>query len=375
MTMTEDEIRTGVQALGPWFHQIDLGHGILTKTRPAATEPLDHPAGTWEIVKNCLPRNLEGRSVLDVGCNAGFYALEAKRRGARRVLGIDAQRQLIRQARFAARALSLDIEYQRMSVYDLNPHWVGRFDVTLALGLIYHCKHPLLALEKLFGVTSDLLILESEVLFPSPSFAPTEQAGDIGRPLHPMAYVENQAAAREAVYNWFIPSVEALKAMLRDVGFIDVELARPPLARAVIVARRPRFEPDSLSMPQLLAAELTLLDGPAKCRPDATMRFRINIRNTGQSIWLAPANTAGNKGAVRLGVHLLDRLGEEIAHDYGGVPIGANIEPGAPVVLEVFIPAPSSAGTYQLEFDMVSEHVTWFEDCSTIPLTHTIAVQ
>lgn len=97
-----DEIRAGVQNLAPWFHQIDLGQGILTKSRPAATEPIHHPAGTWQIVKQCFPEDLEGRSVLDVGCNAGFYAIEAKRRNAGRVMGIDSQRQQIRQARAEA---------------------------------------------------------------------------------------------------------------------------------------------------------------------------------------------------------------------------------------------------------------------------------
>lgn len=101
--MNADEIRAGVQNLAPWFHQIDLGQGILTKSRPAATEPIDHPAGTWQIVKQCFPEDLEGRSVLDVGCNAGFYAIEAKRRNAGRVMGIvDSQRQQIRQARAEA---------------------------------------------------------------------------------------------------------------------------------------------------------------------------------------------------------------------------------------------------------------------------------
>ena len=82
--MNADEIRAGVLALEPWFHQIDLGQGILTKSRPAATEPTNHPAGTWQIIKRFLPDDLEGRSVLDVGCNAGFYAIEARRRSAGR---------------------------------------------------------------------------------------------------------------------------------------------------------------------------------------------------------------------------------------------------------------------------------------------------
>ena len=326
--MVADEIRAGVLRLAPWFHQIDLGQGVLTKSKSSATEPIDHPAGTWQVVKQCLPEDLEGRSVLDVGCNAGFYSIEAKRRNAGRVLGIDSQRQEIRQARFAARVLGLEIEYQRMSVYDLSEHETGKFDITLALGLIYHCKHPLLALEELFQVTGDLLILESEVLFPAFAFEPSEQADDLGLPLHPLAYVENRSASREAVHNWFIPSVEALEAMLRDAGFIDVELVSEPKARAVIVCRRPHRDPDSSNSPHLLAAELALVQGPAECRRDTPMRFRINAKNTGQGVWLTRRHAPDGKGAVRVGVHLLDGTGEEIIHDYGGVSIGDQIEPG-----------------------------------------------
>ena len=112
-----------------------------------------------------------------------------------------------------------------MSVYDLSEDRVGKFDVTLALGLIHHCKHVILALEKLFQVTGDLLVLESEVLFPATSFDSYKPALGIGRRLHALqAYVDNDPSLREAVYNWFIPSVDSLKAMLANVGFVDVEV-------------------------------------------------------------------------------------------------------------------------------------------------------
>ena len=114
--MTLDEILKRLEALAPWFHCIDLGAGIETKTASSSGEPADHPRGTWEVIRRCLPANLIGKTVLDVGCNAGFYSIEAKRRGAARVLGVDAQRHLINQAMFVRRVLGLDIEYRRMSV-------------------------------------------------------------------------------------------------------------------------------------------------------------------------------------------------------------------------------------------------------------------
>ena len=85
--MTREEILAGISRLRPWFHCVDLGGGIWTKTESTATEPVDHPRQSWEVIQHCLPADLTGKSVLDVGCNAGFYSIQAKRRNAARVLG------------------------------------------------------------------------------------------------------------------------------------------------------------------------------------------------------------------------------------------------------------------------------------------------
>src|SRR4051794_452398 len=93
-----EHIRRKVRALGPWFHNMDLG-GV--KTAP------DHFLGDYPRIKgerfsHAIPARLDGKTVLDVGCNAGCYAIEMKRRGARRVLGIDTDDAYLEQARFAA---------------------------------------------------------------------------------------------------------------------------------------------------------------------------------------------------------------------------------------------------------------------------------
>src|SRR5436309_596182 len=103
--LTKEEILSELERLQPWFHRIDLGGGVYTKTESVMGEPVDHPAGPWGTIGKCLPQDLSGKTVLDVGCNAGFYAVEAKRRGARRVLGVDGQRQHVRHHHVAALAL------------------------------------------------------------------------------------------------------------------------------------------------------------------------------------------------------------------------------------------------------------------------------
>src|ERR1043165_5065169 len=236
--MTREEILSELERLQPWFHRIDLGGGLYTKTESVMGEPLDHPAGPWETIGKCIPEDLTGKSVLDVGCNAGFYAVEAKRRGARRVLGVDGQRQHVRQAVFVRKVLGLDIEYRRMNVYELTRRRVGEFDITLALGLIYHLKHLVLALENLYEVTRELLVVETAIL--PPERTPESFAHPLGRDLmrlHPLAYVENPHAAKEQVFNWFLPGVEALTALLRNTGSDAVEVSEGKSERAVAPAR------------------------------------------------------------------------------------------------------------------------------------------
>jgi tRNA (mo5U34)-methyltransferase len=80
-----EEIRSRVAALGPWFHNLDL-NGVRTAPQHFLG---DYPAVKWRRFADEISPDLSGRSVLDIGCNAGFYSIEMKRRGAARVVGID----------------------------------------------------------------------------------------------------------------------------------------------------------------------------------------------------------------------------------------------------------------------------------------------
>jgi tRNA (mo5U34)-methyltransferase len=372
--MTREEIVAGIDNLGPWFHCIDLGNGIQTKHASETGEPADHPRGTWEVVQRFLPKDLTGRQVLDVGCNAGFFSIEAKRRGAARVLGVDAQRREIRQALFVRRVLGLDVEFRRASVYDLDPAVHGRFDIVLALGLIYHCKHIILALEKLCQVTRNTLILETAVLPPDvlPGTISHPVAGP-GAKLHPLAYTANPPEHLEYVYNWFFPSVEAARAMLLDAGFGEVDAFPDHNARAVLVCRKKESHADSHD-PTQLAANLTLIEAPTRAAPGEELRFTVMCRNTGRARWLAEGDRKGNRGAVRLAIHLLRDTEEEVNWYYAGTVLPRDVKPGESLAIGLSCNAPAEPGRYWIEFDMVSEHVTWFEEVGSPIVRHGIVV-
>src|SRR5689334_1538694 len=152
-----EALRTRIEALAPWFHNMNLG-GIQTAPDHFLG---DYPSFKWKGFADALPRDLSGKSALDIGCNAGFYAIEMARRGAERVVGIDFDERYLRQAELAAEVFDVDIELRQLSVYDVGS--LGeRFDIVLFMGVLYHLRHPLLALDLIREhVADDLLVCQS----------------------------------------------------------------------------------------------------------------------------------------------------------------------------------------------------------------------
>ena len=135
MSRSNAEIRRQIEALGPWFHSIDLG-GVATAPDHFLR---NHPAVKWRKFEGAIPADLRGSTVLDIGCNAGFYSIEMKRRGAYRVLGIDFDEGYLAQAAFAAEVADVEVEFRQLSVYDVGA--LGEhFDIVVFMGVLYHLR-------------------------------------------------------------------------------------------------------------------------------------------------------------------------------------------------------------------------------------------
>lgn len=224
MTVEASELSTAeigrrVEALGPWFHNMNLG-GVRTAPEHFLG---DYPNVKWRKFASAIPADLTGKTVLDIGCNAGFYAMEMKRRGASRVLGIDFDDSYLAQARFAADVTNLDIEFRKLSVYDVSR--LGEtFDIVIFMGVLYHLRHPLLALDLIREhVAGDLLVFQSmqrgsdhvASVAPNPAFWDTAHFDDPGYPkLH---FIEHRYA--DDPTNWWAPNRACVEAMLRSAGF------------------------------------------------------------------------------------------------------------------------------------------------------------
>jgi Protein of unknown function (DUF1698) len=289
---------------------------------------------------------------------------------------VDGQRQHVRQGLFVRKVLGLEVEFRRLNVYELNPRRVGQFDITLALGLLYHLKHPILALENLYQVTKELLVIETAIM-PAEQ-TPESSAYSFGAAevmLHPLVYVENSPEAKEQVYNWFLPSVSALAAMCRNAGFAEVELIEEKSDRAVIVCRKKQGDAAAPAALKHFVAELNLKEAPRTARASAELTFRLQVENVGLARWPASGDEGTDKGAVHLGSHLLTESEEEVDWDYGRARLPRDLEPGEAVDLQLKVRLPATAGKYIVEFDMVAEHVTWFEDHGSGTLRHEIVVE
>ena len=119
------------------------------------------PRSSGNDLHAAIPEDLNGKSVLDVGCNAGFYSIQMKERGADRVVAIDTDEKYLAQARFAAEVSGAEIEFRNLSVYRVG-ELQEQFDLVLFMGVLYHLRHPLLALELLHEhVVADLLVAQS----------------------------------------------------------------------------------------------------------------------------------------------------------------------------------------------------------------------
>lgn len=373
--MNREEILGELKRLEPWFHRINLGNGLYTKTESVMGEPVDHPLGPWQTIQKLIPTDLTGKTLLDVGCNAGFYAFEAKLRGASRVLGVDGQRQHVRQGLFVRKVLGLEVEFRRLNVYELSPRTVGQFDITLALGLLYHLKHPILALENLFQVTKELLVIETAIM--PPEQTPASFVHPLGAKqmfLHPLAFVENPSDAKEQVFNWFLPGVDALKAMLRTTGFDEVEVVEARNERAIVICRKAKSATQPQDELKHFVAQLKLSEAPQMCAAASELVFRIRVENSGLARWSATGEGENRKGAITLGSHLLRMDEEEVNWDYGRAQLPRDLEPGETAEIEFRVRAPDTSGKYIVEFDMVAEHISWFEDHGSGTLRHTLIV-
>ena len=216
----EPDLQRRVEALAPWFHNMNLG-GIWTAPDHFLG---NYPATKFERFAPHLPNDLSGKSVLDIGCNAGFYSVEMKRRGAERVVAIDSDDRYLAQAQLASEVLGFsDIEFRKLDVYDVGA-LEERFDFVIFMGVLYHLRHPLLALDLIREhVAGDMMLFQSmqrgskHVLDLDEDYEFSESEHFFESSYPKLHFVERKYAGDWT--NWWVPNRACSEAMLRASGF------------------------------------------------------------------------------------------------------------------------------------------------------------
>ncbi len=202
---------------GSWWHSIDLGDGYITP----GVHTLEELNSNYRLFN--LPEDLSGKRLLDIGCWDGFYSFEAEKHGAEAV-AVDCwtPENLFK----AKQALNSRVEFHELSVYEVEREKVGAFDIVLFLGVLYHLRHPMLALEQVCDVTREYAVIESHIV---------DDFFEMPLPIAEFYEFDELGGQYD---NWWGPNVECLMRMTRAAGFAHCELLRREPTRAVIKAHR-----------------------------------------------------------------------------------------------------------------------------------------
>ena len=218
-----DSVKKFVEELnrkGGTYHCLDVGDGLIIQ-------------GDYDMAKYidyyCLPSDLKGAAVLDIGTSSGYFALECARRGAK-VTGIDIWEwtPLITLAEL----LKLDISYVRKSAYDLTEGF-GTFDLVICGSMLLHLPDPFGVVQKIRSVCKRRAVVSTA--------CPSDSKKN-ARPV--CEFVGQKATDGEYLAYWSIGE-EALRRMFLAAGFsrtenihhftLMSELGRTPFATPHVV--------------------------------------------------------------------------------------------------------------------------------------------
>jgi tRNA (mo5U34)-methyltransferase len=220
-TKNTTSIKEEIDSLKPWFHNLHLINGLQTYPGHFLG---DFPSFKWKEIAPHIPENLSGIKVLDIGCNAGFYSFELANRGAD-VLGIDVDEHYLRQAKWAAGVMGLQhkTEFRQMQVYDLA-NTQEEFDIVWFMGVLYHLRYPMLAMDIISRKCSDTLVFQTLTMPGKKNTSLNTEdrhindRDDLLKEEWPkMAFIEKKFAGDPT--NWWLLNAEGVESMIRSIGF------------------------------------------------------------------------------------------------------------------------------------------------------------
>lgn len=244
----KDWIRARILADGQWFHRIHLDQEFVT---PGWDDPT-----TTKLPFYGLPADMSGLRVLDIGCCEGFFSFEAERRGAREVVAVEAYPGYVRRFNMCRDYLESRATAYLGNVYDLNPKTFGTFDMVFFFGVLYHLRHPMLALEKILSVCTGTMLLQTYALENEETEISKAAAAAGAVPVAKFYPFGKRSGPGGTIHDptvFWVPNAECVRAMIESTGFKEVEeLSRHPMQlvfRAQAPNRAPGAPPDDSKAP------------------------------------------------------------------------------------------------------------------------------
>jgi tRNA (mo5U34)-methyltransferase len=243
--MDRETIEKRVRELGFWYHNLDLG-GVMTNPKMG-----DYPMDRWKALEPFVPKDLRGKTVLDLACNSGFFSTMLKQRGAEYVLGIDVPAK-IEQARLVSEVYKVDVDLRSQNVYTFVLTNKMKFDIVLFLGLFYHLRYPLLVLDKAAEFTKEKLFFQSHIVGGPPATGegalllrddyPITEDAIFDHPDYPKTFFIEKSYNGDCS-NWWFPNESCVWAMLRSAGFQNIVKCDTPLGDRCFICDAPAAMP------------------------------------------------------------------------------------------------------------------------------------
>jgi tRNA (mo5U34)-methyltransferase len=219
-----------------WFYSYDLPDGSSTSTYHDDEIHVIHNT-RWQMLESYLKRNLgadkSALSALDLASHQGWFSVNMARSGFSSVLGIDARQSHVDDSSLISNIYGMDhLSFQQGDIHDLKSDELGKFDVVLMLGLLYHLENPVGALRTCRDLCKDLCIIETQIVPGMTGFVDYGSYQYV-RPLKGSFGIidemdDTHGPEASVTGISLVPSLDALMWLLEKVGFSSATVIEPP---------------------------------------------------------------------------------------------------------------------------------------------------
>lgn len=199
--MPSSQLVTKIKALGPWHQDLDFGNGITTGGSWK-------PAKQFKMLEQDLPQSLDGKTVIDVGSNAGGISFEFAKRGAK-VTGIEYSKKYFMQAELYKHHCKIEnVTFVNDTIFNL--HMYQPCDILLVLGIVYHVRHFQFLLDYLSHIKARKMFISTQI------------KTDDDYSMRSRQYIKSHTAR-----GWE-PTIPMFIELLKYSGFSDIKLLQLP---------------------------------------------------------------------------------------------------------------------------------------------------